>query len=94
VASASVATGPTVITPTSSAPFALTEGIYRVTWKTTGCTSITAVLQGDNGITKEKTSSIPNFSFIATGVEDGTYTLNQTDPSCAQWELEIEKIGG
>ena len=55
---------------------------------------VTAVLEGDNCVTKEKTSTIPNFSFIATGIEDGTYTLNQTDPSCEQWELEIEKIGG
>lgn len=93
-ASAPTVTGPMVVTPDNQVPLALSEGIYRVEWKTTGCTRIRLQFVGDNGFSKEKTSTLPTQSWIVTGVKDGTYQVAQTDESCADWELKVERIGG
>ena len=93
-ASAPTVTGPMVVTPDNQTPLALSEGIYRVEWKTTGCTRIKLAFVGDNGFSKEKTSTLPTQSWIVTGVKDGTYQVAQTDESCAEWELKVERIGG
>ncbi len=82
----------TVTPETAGTPFALAEGNYRVNWKTTDCKKVTVVLTGDTGYTKEKSSTITNFSWIATSVPAGTYTATQTDPACTDWTLAIEKV--
>lgn len=93
-ASAPTVTGPMIVTPDNQTSLALSEGIYRVEWKTTGCTRIKLQFVGDNGFSKEKTSTLPTQSWIVTGVKDGTYQVAQTDESCADWELKVERIGG
>lgn len=93
-ASAAAYSGPTVVTPDNQPALVLEEGIYRVEWKTTGCTRIKLAFVGDNGFSKEKTSTLPTQSWIVTGVETGTYQVAQTDESCADWELKVERIGG
>ena len=76
--------GKVTVTPeTAATPFVLAKGNYRVNWKTTDCTQVTVAIVGDTGFTKEKSSAIPNFSWIVTSVPDGTYTITQTDP-CAR----------
>jgi hypothetical protein len=91
--SAAPVQGKVTVTPeTAATPFALAKGNYRVNWKTTDCTQVTVAIVGDTGFTKEKSSKIPNFSWIVTSVPDGTYTITQTDPSCATWEIAIEKV--
>ena len=85
--------GKVTVTPeTVATPFALAEGNYRVNWKTTDCTKVTVTIVGDTGFTKEKSSAIPNFSWIVTSVPAGTYTVTQTDPGCAVWEIAVEKV--
>jgi hypothetical protein len=93
VASARPVQAKVVVTPeTATTPFALAQGNYRVNWATTDCKKVTVKIVGDNGYTKEKSSSIPNFSFIATSIPAGNYTAAQTDPACATWTLTIEKV--
>ena len=83
------------ITPETAAnAFRLQKGTYRLNWKTTGCTAVTVVVQGDTGYQREKTSGVPNFSWILTSVTEGTYTVAQTDPACADWEILMERVGG
>lgn len=92
--SASVASGPIVVTPGATGPFPLQGGIYRIGWKTTGCANIVISLQGDSGFQREKTSTIPSQTWVVPGVEPGNYTIAQTDPACADWELNVSRIGG
>lgn len=83
------------ITPeTAATQFRLQKGTYRLNWKTTGCTAVKVVVQGDTGFQREKSSGVPNFSWILTSVTDGAYTVAQTDPGCTDWEIVIERIGG
>ncbi len=83
------------ITPdTAATPFRLQKGTYRLNWKTTGCTGVTVVVQGDTGYQREKSSGVPNFSWILTSVTDGTYTVAQTDAACTDWEILVERVGG
>ena len=94
-ASALAEQGPIVRTAAdATTPFVLAKGLYRVAWKTTDCPSITVELVGDNGYSKKQTSTVPNHTFIATGVDDGNYTVAQTDAACATWEVSVTKIGG
>jgi hypothetical protein len=82
----------TVTPETVATPFTLAEGIYRVNW-VSECTKITLVLTGDTGFSKEKTSTLPKFSWLVTGVPAGTYTLGQTEATCTGWTVIVEKIG-
>lgn len=95
VASAAAQQGEVVRTPADAAtPFVLSKGLYKVAWATNDCTSLTVRLVGDNGYEREKSSTLPSFSFIATGVEDGNYTVEQTETGCSDWEVTIERVGG
>ncbi len=94
-AAATPVQGRVTITPeTATTPFVLAQGTYRITWSTTDCASVTVQITGDSGFTREKSSKIQDFSWILTSVPDGTYTAQQTDPTCAAWELTVERVGG
>lgn len=83
-----------VVTPeTVDQTFRLARGNYRVGWTTTGCSSLTVKISGDTGYSRERTSSVPNFSWILTSVTEGTYQLAQTEASCTTWEIVIERMG-
>lgn len=83
-----------VVTPeTIDQSFRLARGNYRVGWTTTGCSSLTVKIAGDTGYARERTSAVPNFSWILTSVTEGTYQLAQTNADCTTWEIVIERMG-
>lgn len=79
------------LTPAENPPFTLNEGMYRLEWKT-ACTAVAVTVTGDNGFASEKSSPVPNFSWILPSVPTGTYVVAQTEPSCTDWTISIVKL--
>lgn len=84
----------TVTAETSTTPFNLQKGTYRLTWDASECATITLRFEGSTGFAKEKSSTLPKSSWLVTSVPDGAYTITQGEPACTQWQVVVERIGG
>ena len=78
----------------ASVPFELQPGRYKFGWDASTCNSVAFTMTGaSQGFTYEKTTRQKKFSAIVSDVPEDTYTLAQTDPACATWSVQIDKIG-
>lgn len=83
----------------STGPFPLSKGRYRLAARSTGCDSITVkitsveVADADGKpLAFEESSSLTLFTKIINDVPTGTVTIEQTDASCADWEIRFDRI--
>lgn len=79
------------LTPADNPPFGLAEGTYRLEWAS-ACAKITITITGDTGYTKKKSSPVPQFNTILTGVTAGTYQVAQLEADCTDWTIVVSKL--
>ena len=78
----------------AATPFQLQAGRYKFGWDASECTSVAFNMAGaSQGFTYEKSTRQKKFSAIISEVPEDTYTLSQTDPGCATWSVQIDRIG-
>ena len=84
----------TIASTDAAIPFALQAGRYKFGWDASECSGISFVMTGaSQGFTWEKTTLQKKFSSIVSDVLEDTYTLEQTDPDCTNWTVQIDRIG-
>jgi hypothetical protein len=80
---------------TAAAPVAIQPGRYKVGWRlASSCTGLTVRITDPAG--KElykKTSRIRFFSSIASSLPGGPVVIEQTDATCTEWSITLDKIG-
>ena len=71
--------------------FGLTSGRYRMQWSTTDCDQIEVVVTQQDG---EFVFPWPSKSSFASAtindLPEGTYTIEQVDPGCAEWSVRVD----
>lgn len=74
-------------------PFQLQAGTYKVGWNAPDCSGVDFTMTGAaQGFTYAKSSKLPSFNAIVTSVPEDTYTLVQSDATCATWTVQIDKL--
>lgn len=74
-----------------AATYALTSGRYRMEWRTTDCEQVEILisqLDGDFSYPKPSRSSYATATI--NDMPEGTYTIEQLDPACADWSVRID----
>jgi hypothetical protein len=75
--------------------YALLEGRYRAAWKTKKdtCPEITISLTPEaGGEPFQKHSLTASFATLFSDVPAGNYFIEQLDPSCTVWSIQVSKI--
>jgi hypothetical protein len=84
----------TISSADAAIPFGLQAGRYKFGWDASTCDGVSFTMTGaSQGFTYEKTTLQKRFSAIVSDVPEDTYTVAQTDPDCAEWSVQIDKIG-
>jgi hypothetical protein len=80
---------------TAAAPIAIQPGRYKVAWRIASSCAGVAVRITDPAGTElyKKTSRIKSFSSIASSLPGGPVIIEQTDASCTEWTITLDKIG-
>ena len=83
-----------VITSADAAtPFVLQSGRYKFGWDASTCSGVSFVLTGQTtGFTWEKTTLQKKFSSIVSDVPDDTYGVAQTDATCLEWTVQLDRV--
>ena len=75
-------------------PFQLQPGRYKFGWTAPDCPSVNFTMTGQTqGFTYEKRTLQTKFSAIVSDVPGDTYLVAQTDPACADWTVQIDRLG-
>jgi hypothetical protein len=84
------------VTSTDAAtPFQLQAGRYKFGWDASECPGVSFTMTGaTQGFVYEKTTLQKKFSAIVSDVPEDTYTIAQTNPECATWTVQIDRVGG
>ena len=78
----------------AATPFQLQAGRYKFGWDAPDCSSVNFTMSGaTQGFVYEKKTLQKKFSAIVSDVPEDTYTVAQTDPACADWTVQIDRIG-
>jgi hypothetical protein len=76
------------------ATYDLVSGRYRFAWNTpteNPCSRVEiAVTQVDGDFQYKKASTSARFNATVNGLPQGTYKLEQLDPTCTEWDLRID----
>lgn len=84
----------TIASTDAATPFQLQPGRYKFGWDASECEAVAFTMTGaSQGFTYEKSTRQKKFSAIISDVPEDTYTLSQTDPGCATWSVQIDRIG-
>jgi hypothetical protein len=71
--------------------FAMTSGRYRMQWQTDGCEQVDLlVTQTDGDFTYPHPSKSSFASATINDMPEGTYTIEQLDPTCEEWSVRID----
>ena len=82
-----------LVTPDNTAPFGLLEGRYKFTWTTVDCTTATFDMKQQDGTFEyNKETKMPSFTAILVEVPAGIYTVSQTDASCTDWTVTLDRV--
>jgi hypothetical protein len=80
-----------------NATYGLVSGRYRLAWDTPpddsadACERVElAVIQQDGDFEYVKSSTSARFNATVNDLPQGTYKLEQRDPSCTTWQLRID----
>lgn len=80
---------------TAAAPVAIQPGRYKVGWRiAASCTGLTVRISDPAGNELyRKSSRIKSFSAIASSLPGGPVVIEQTDATCTEWSITLDKIG-
>ena len=71
--------------------FGLTSGRYRMQWSTTDCDQVDILVQQVDGEFSYPKPSRSSFaSATINDLPEGTYTIEQLDPDCAEWSVRVD----
>ena len=71
--------------------FGLTSGRYRMQWSTTDCDQIEVVVTQTDGDFVFPWPSRSSFaSATINDLPEGTYTIEQVDPTCEEWSVRVD----
>jgi hypothetical protein len=75
----------------SATTFGLTSGRYRMQWSTTDCDQVDILVQQVDGEFSYPKPSRSSFaSATINDLPEGTYTIEQLDPDCAEWSVRVD----
>ena len=71
--------------------FGLTSGRYRMQWSTTDCDQVDILVQQVDGEFSYPKPSRSRFaSATINDLPEGTYTIEQLNPDCAEWSVRVD----
>ena len=71
--------------------FGLASGRYRMQWSTTDCDQVDILVQQVDGEFSYPKPSRSSFaSATINDLPEGTYTIEQLDPDCAEWSVRVD----
>ena len=78
----------------AATPFQLQAGRYKFGWDASECPGVSFTMTGaTQGFVYEKTTLQKKFSAIVSDVPEDTYSIAQTNPECATWTVQIDRVG-
>ncbi len=72
----------------------LQAGRYRLVLSAPGCKSTTVAVTQENGDFRFEKKRPTFLTMFVSNLPNGTFFIEQTDPSCKQWSITMDRVTG